>query len=79
MTFSTTPMAAPSGAFALPEPSNDPAAPLVMRLAREFGATWVDETTVAEWVASGGDRSCCWRAMRCGSLKGRMWPPCCRN
>jgi hydrogenase-1 operon protein HyaE len=31
-------------------------APLVQRLAREFGATWVDETTVAEWTAGGGDR-----------------------
>ncbi len=31
-------------------------APLVQRLAREFGATWVDETTVAEWSAGGGDR-----------------------
>ena len=31
-------------------------APLVQRLARDFGATWVDETTVAEWTAGGGDR-----------------------
>ena len=31
-------------------------APLVQRLAREFGATWVDETTVADWSAGGGDR-----------------------
>ncbi|WP_066256302.1 hydrogenase [Hydrogenophaga flava] len=31
-------------------------APLVQRLAREFGATWVDETSVAEWSAGGGDR-----------------------
>lgn len=31
-------------------------APLVQRLAREFGATWVDETTVADWTAGGGDR-----------------------
>ena len=31
-------------------------APLVQRLARDFGATWVDETTVADWTASGGDR-----------------------
>ena len=45
-----------TGAFALPQPSNDPAAPLVMRLAREFGAAWVDETSVAEWSAGGGDR-----------------------
>ncbi len=31
-------------------------APLVQRLAHEFGAAWVDETTVAGWVAGGGDR-----------------------
>jgi hydrogenase-1 operon protein HyaE len=31
-------------------------APLIQRLAREFGATWVDEQTVAEWTAGGGDR-----------------------
>lgn len=31
-------------------------APLVQRLARDFGATWVDETSVADWTASGGDR-----------------------
>lgn len=31
-------------------------APLVQRLARDFGATWVDETTVADWSAGGGDR-----------------------
>jgi hydrogenase-1 operon protein HyaE len=31
-------------------------APLVQRLAREFGATWVDETSVADWTAGGGDR-----------------------
>lgn len=31
-------------------------APLVQRLARDFGATWVDETSVAEWTACGGDR-----------------------
>lgn len=31
-------------------------APLIQRLARDFGATWVDETTVAEWTAGGGDR-----------------------
>lgn len=31
-------------------------APLVMRLARDFGAAWVDEHTVADWVAGGGDR-----------------------
>jgi hydrogenase-1 operon protein HyaE len=31
-------------------------APLVQRLAREFGAAWVDENTVADWTAGGGDR-----------------------
>lgn len=31
-------------------------APLIQRLAREFGAAWVDETTVADWTAGGGDR-----------------------
>ena len=31
-------------------------APLIQRLAREFGATWVDETSVADWTAGGGDR-----------------------
>lgn len=31
-------------------------APLVQRLAREFGASWVDETSVADWSAGGGDR-----------------------
>jgi hydrogenase-1 operon protein HyaE len=32
-------------------------APLVQRLARDFGATWVDDTTVADWTARGGDRA----------------------
>jgi hydrogenase-1 operon protein HyaE len=45
-----------SRAFALPEPDTNPAPPLVMRLARDFGAAWVTETTVAEWGAGGGDR-----------------------
>lgn len=31
-------------------------APLIQRLARDFGATWVDETTVADWTTGGGDR-----------------------
>lgn len=31
-------------------------APLVQRLARDFGASWIDETSVTEWVAGGGDR-----------------------
>lgn len=30
--------------------------PLVNRLAAEFGATWVDETSVNDWAAQGGDR-----------------------
>jgi hydrogenase-1 operon protein HyaE len=38
------------------QPSNDPAAPLLMRLVREFGASWVDETSVADWSTGGGDR-----------------------
>ncbi|MGS5090055.1 thioredoxin domain-containing protein [Hydrogenophaga sp. A37] len=46
----------PSRAFALPEPDTNPAPPLVMRLARDFGAAWVEETTVAAWSAGGGDR-----------------------
>lgn len=47
---------APSRAFALPVPDTNPAPPLVMRLARDFGAAWVDEATVAGWSAGGGDR-----------------------
>lgn len=31
-------------------------APLIQRLARDFGAAWVDENSVAEWTAGGGDR-----------------------
>jgi hydrogenase-1 operon protein HyaE len=46
----------PNRAFALPVPDTNPAPPLVMRLARDFGAAWVDETTVAAWSAGGGDR-----------------------
>lgn len=46
----------PSRAFALPVPDTSPAPPLVMRLARDFGAAWVEETTVAAWSAGGGDR-----------------------
>jgi len=46
----------PSRAFALPVPDTNPAPPLVMRLARDFGAAWVDEATVAAWSAGGGDR-----------------------
>ena len=51
-----TATATPSRAFALPEPDTNPAPPLVMRLARDFGAAWVEETTVAAWSAGGGDR-----------------------
>lgn len=54
--MTTTLEAINTGAFQLPEPSNDPAAPLVMRLARDFGASWVDETSVTEWTAGAGDR-----------------------
>ncbi len=46
----------PAPGFALAPPNTDPAAPLVMRLARDFGATWVDEFTVADWVQGAGDR-----------------------
>lgn len=42
--------------FSLPEADTNPAPPLVMRLARNFDAAWVDETTVASWTAGGGDR-----------------------
>lgn len=42
--------------LAVTPPSNDPAAPLVMRLVRDFGAALVDETSVAEWTALPGDR-----------------------
>lgn len=31
-------------------------APLIQRLARDFGAAWVDENTVADWTGGGGDR-----------------------
>lgn len=31
-------------------------APLIQRLARDFGAAWVDESSVADWTAGGGDR-----------------------
>jgi hydrogenase-1 operon protein HyaE len=30
--------------------------PLLARLVNEFGATWVDDTTVSDWGAQGGDR-----------------------
>jgi len=31
-------------------------APLIQRLARDFGAAWVDENSVADWTVGGGDR-----------------------
>lgn len=31
-------------------------APLVQRLVREGAAVWVDESSVADWIAGGGDR-----------------------
>lgn len=37
-------------------PSTDPAAPLVMRLVRDFGAALVDAAGVAAWGAGHGDR-----------------------
>ena len=43
-------------AFGLPPPDTNPAPPLVMRLARDFGAAWVTEDDVADWSAGGGDR-----------------------
>jgi hydrogenase-1 operon protein HyaE len=42
--------------LAVTPPSTDPAPPLVMRLARDFGADWVDETSVTEWTARDGNR-----------------------
>ena len=59
MTTTTTLHTAPSTSFqplAVPPVNNDPAAPLIMRLARDFGAAWVDEATVTHWVAGEGDR-----------------------
>lgn len=54
--MTTTLEAINTGALQLPEPSNDPAAPLVMRLVRDFEASWVDETSVDDWTAGSGDR-----------------------
>lgn len=31
-------------------------APLVERLAHQYGATWVDDTNVTDWIETGGDR-----------------------
>ena len=33
-----------------------PNPPLLQRLVNDFGATWVDETTLDNWAALGGDR-----------------------
>lgn len=33
-----------------------PDSPLVQRLVTDFGATWVDEKSVQDWAALGGDR-----------------------
>jgi len=42
------------------QPPKQPAAaatpPLVARLVEQFGAAWVDETSIAAWSAEGGDR-----------------------
>jgi len=49
-------LAAPA---ATTETSNAPmpaAPPLVQRLVRDCGADWVDEHSVADWAAAGGDR-----------------------
>ena len=45
-----------STAFGMSPPDTNPAPPLVMRLARDFGAAWVTETDVTDWLAAGGDR-----------------------
>jgi hydrogenase-1 operon protein HyaE len=42
--------------LAVPPPMQEPAAPLVMRLVRDFGATCVDAASVATWVGGEGDR-----------------------
>ena len=52
----TSTTASAATAFGMPPPDTNPAPPLVMRLARDFGAAWVTETTVADWLAGGGDR-----------------------
>lgn len=54
--MNTTLEAIHTGALQMPEPNTGPAAPLVMRLARDFGAAWVDEKSVSEWTAGAGDR-----------------------
>ena len=38
------------------QPAAAATAPLVARLVEQFGATWVDETSIAAWSAEGGDR-----------------------
>ena len=42
--------------LAVTPPHTGPAAPLVMRLVRDFGAALVDENSVADWAALPGDR-----------------------
>lgn len=39
-----------------PPKAATPHPPLLQRLVNEFGACWVDETTVQDWAALGGDR-----------------------
>lgn len=48
---------APVPGFGLPRPDTNPAPPPVMRLARDFGADWVNDADVAGWVAGSGDRA----------------------
>lgn len=38
------------------QPAAAATAPLVARLVEQFGAAWVDETSIAAWSAEGGDR-----------------------
>ena len=38
------------------QPAAAATAPLVARLVEQFGATWVDESSIAAWSAEGGDR-----------------------
>jgi hydrogenase-1 operon protein HyaE len=36
--------------------TTEPHAPLIQRLANDFGADWIDESSVTHWTAQGGDR-----------------------
>ena len=38
------------------QPAAAATSPLVARLVEQFGAAWVDETSIAAWSAEGGDR-----------------------